>query len=199
MLLECYGLPLEKVRARLVHGCLYLRPIGVGQGDKVRPVPPVAIMKILARVHPELRRRNRAADRAWPSRLWRTEVDSWFDHEREKVIALNLGFQSVHVIGLDDRSLAVHIAELLSHFAFQARKTLEHHGGDMIPVGDYLAHSALWGIASRFGRAAAWKLARYHGNLAGSRTRCASDRALRPPSNFAAIGTRPRGRSQEQR
>lgn len=56
-----YGLPLDRVQAGLVHGCLYLRPVGVGQGDKGRPVPPVALMKILARVHPEPRRRNRAA------------------------------------------------------------------------------------------------------------------------------------------
>ena len=32
LLLQRYGLPLARVRAELVHGCLYLRPVGVGEG-----------------------------------------------------------------------------------------------------------------------------------------------------------------------
>lgn len=148
-----YGLPLERVKAGLVHGCLYFRPVGVGQGNKVRPVPPVAVMKILARVHPELRRRNRAARRAFQAKAWRREVDGWFGAEREQVTAANLRFQAVDVAALDDRALAAHVAALLAHFEAQARATVANHGGDMIPMGDYLAHCARWGIA--FGEAAA--------------------------------------------
>src|SRR5688572_3772783 len=61
-LLERYGLPLERIRMELVHGCTYVRPVGVGEGDKPpKAAPPVPVMKVLARLHPGLRRRNRTA------------------------------------------------------------------------------------------------------------------------------------------
>ena len=60
---ERYGLPLAEVRAALVNGCLYVRVIGVGEGDKPSKMPPAWVMKVMTRVHPELRRRNRTATR----------------------------------------------------------------------------------------------------------------------------------------
>src|SRR5262245_13579761 len=97
VLLERYGLPLARIRAEFVHGCEYIRPVGVGEGDRPSRTPPVFVMKLLARLHPELRRRNRAAARAWESKRWRDDVDRWFDVEREQVVTANLGFQAVVV------------------------------------------------------------------------------------------------------
>ena len=57
VLVERYGLPLEGIRGELVHGCLYLRPTGLGEGAKPKPMPPVLVMKVLARLHPEARKR----------------------------------------------------------------------------------------------------------------------------------------------
>jgi pyruvate,water dikinase len=146
-LLARYGLPLQRIRAELVHGCGYIRPVGVGEGDKPpsRP-PPVFVMKLLARIHPELRRRNRTAAQAWASKRWRDDVDRWFGVERERVVAANLGFQAVVVGAIDDASLVAHVAELLVHFEQQAAANIANHGGDLIPAGDYLAHCAEWGI-----------------------------------------------------
>jgi pyruvate,water dikinase len=145
-LLARYGLPLARIRAELVHGCEYLRPIGVGEGDTPGRTPPVFVLKLLARLHPELRRRNRTAAEAWASKRWREDVDRWFGVEREQVVAANLGFQGVVVGALDDASLTAHVAELLVHFEQQVAANIANHGGDLIPVGDYLAHCAQWGI-----------------------------------------------------
>jgi len=73
VLVEQYGLPLEGIAGRLVHGCLYLRPIGLGEREdaKPKPLPPAFVMKIVARLHPGMRRRNRAAAAAWRDRIWR--------------------------------------------------------------------------------------------------------------------------------
>jgi pyruvate,water dikinase len=152
-LLARFGLPLAMIRAELVEGCFYVRPVGVGEGDKPSPALPVLVTKVLARLHPELRRRNRTAARAWRERRWRDDVDRWFDVEREQVVGTNLGFQKVVVAALDDESLAAHVAALVAHFEEQARANIANHGGDLIPVGDYLAHCAAWGIG--FGEAAA--------------------------------------------
>jgi pyruvate,water dikinase len=143
---EGYGLPLAQVRAELVHGCLYIRPIGIGEGDKPTSTPPAWIMKVLTRVHPELRRRNRTAARAWDDKRWRQEVDNWFDRERATVVATNLAFQRVDVDGLADPALVDQVHARLAHFGTQARRNLETHGGDLIPVGDFLAHCRRWGI-----------------------------------------------------
>lgn len=144
---EAYGLPLAEIRAELVHGCLYFRPIGIGEGDTPKPPPPAWIMKVLVRVHPELRRRNKAAARAWTERRWRHEVDHWFDRERATVVERNLEHQRVELGSLDDRSLVEHVGVLLDHFGTQARRNLETHGGDLIPAGDFLAHCRRWGIS----------------------------------------------------
>jgi pyruvate,water dikinase len=147
VLLAKYGLPLETIRAELVEGCLYLRPTGIGEGPVPKKPPPVWIMKIGARVHPELRRRNRAAARAWRERRWRIEVDRWFEHDRVEVVAKNLAFQRVDLSALDDRELVAQVTTRLQHFGTQVRETFEAHGGDLVPAGDFLAHCRRWGIA----------------------------------------------------
>lgn len=146
--LEAYGLPLSRVRAELVHGCFYVRPEGLGEGTEPKPPPPMLIMRLVARLHPDMRRRTRAAARAWADRRWRVEVDQWFGHDRAALVERNLAIQRIDPAGLDDTALAAHVAELLAHFETQARRNLETHGGDLIPVGDLLAHGEKWGIGA---------------------------------------------------
>ena len=147
-LLERYGLPLARVQSKLVHGCCYVRPLGVGEreGSPPKAPPPVFVMKVLARLHPTLRRRARVAKLAWQERRWREEVDQWFDHDRSTQVASNLALQRVELTELDDASLADHVAEALAHFEKSARRNLASHGGDLMPVGDLLAHCEEWDI-----------------------------------------------------
>ena len=51
-MLASYGLPLARLRFEFVHGCTYVRPIGVGEGDKPGPTPPTW------KLHDRLRRRR---------------------------------------------------------------------------------------------------------------------------------------------
>ncbi|MGH8977344.1 MAG: PEP-utilizing enzyme [Acidimicrobiia bacterium] len=143
---EAYGLPLAEVRPALVNGCLYFRMIGVGEGDKPSKTPPAWVMKVLTRVHPELRRRNRTAIRAWEEKRWRAEVDNWFDRERATVVATNREFHRVDLGALDDAELVDQVQGRLAHFGAQARRNLVTHGGDLVPTGDFLAHCRRWGI-----------------------------------------------------
>ncbi|MDZ4825090.1 MAG: PEP-utilizing enzyme [Actinomycetota bacterium] len=147
VLVERYGLPLDRVEAKLVQGCLYFRPIGIGEGDTPKAPPPAWIMKVATRLHPALRRRNRAAAQAWEQKRWRQEVDDWFDRDRATVVATNVEFGRVDLSALDDDALIEHVGALLAHFGTQARRNLETHGGDLIPTGDFIAHCRRWGIA----------------------------------------------------
>ena len=147
-LVETYGLPLDGIDAELVHGCFYIRPRGLGEGNKPSPVPLKVIMKLIARLHPGMRRRNRAAALAFSTKHWRAEVDRWFNQDRRPLIERNLQLQSVDLTALDDVALAAEITGLLNHFETQARRNLATHGGDLIPVGDLLAHCERWAITA---------------------------------------------------
>ena len=105
-MLARYGLPLAGIQAELVEGCMYVRPRGVGEGKTPSAPPPALVLKVLMRLHPKLRRRNRAASRAWAERRWRLEVDRWFGHERPAMLARNLELQRVDPASLDDHALA---------------------------------------------------------------------------------------------
>jgi rifampicin phosphotransferase len=148
--LQRYGLPLAAVEARFVHGCLYMRPLAVGEksGSIPKAPPPAFVLKLLARVHPELRRRSRTAEQAFARRRWRDEVDQWFDHDRSAQLDRNLALQAIDPGALDDVGLADHVAAALSHFEDSARRNLATHGGDLVPTGDLLAHCDTWGIGT---------------------------------------------------
>jgi pyruvate,water dikinase len=148
--LQRYGLPLATVEAKFVNGCLYMRPLAVGEkpGSTPKSPPPAFVMKVLVRVHPELRRRARTAEEAITQRRWRDEVDQWFDHDRPAQLAENRALQAVDPSTLDNPGLAAHTADALSHFERSARRNLATHGGDLIPTGDLLAHCEQWGISA---------------------------------------------------
>lgn len=142
-----YGLPLETMRFELVNGYTYARPKAVGEPDRPSAPPPRPVLWLLSRLHPELRRRNRAARRVWEGRIWRDDVDDWFERgERDRVVAENLRLQGVDPAACDDRELAAHLGELVDHLAEQFARGFETHGGDIVPCGDFLAHAERWGI-----------------------------------------------------
>lgn len=143
---ERYGMPLQEMKVAFVHGRNYARPVPVGGGDRPRAAPPKPVMWVLARAHPELRRRTRTAAAAWAERRWRHDVDNWFEKEREEVIHANLAHQRADVSQLDDDELVTHLRELLDHLEYQFTRSFTTHGGDIVPVGDLLAHTEQWGI-----------------------------------------------------
>ena len=148
--MQRYGLPLVTVQAKFVNGCLYMRPLAVGEkaGSTPKAPPPAWLMKLVARLHPELRRRAKTAQQAFAERRWRDEVDQWFDRDRSMQLAENLALQAVEPGALDDDDLAAHLASALSHFERSARRNLATHGGDLVPTGDLLAHCEGWGIGA---------------------------------------------------
>ncbi len=143
---ERYGLPLEAMSTAEVNDCTYIRPRAIGEGDTPKPAPPTIVMKLISRLHPELRRRNRTATTAWAEKRWRDDVDTWFERDRAIVLAANRRLTRIDVAALDDGGLIEHLVELNQHCRTQAVAGFEAHGGDIVPVGDYLAHCETWGI-----------------------------------------------------
>ena len=144
-----FGLPLETMEFANVHGYAYTRPKAIGDNGKGGTPPPRPAMWLIARLHPELRRRNRTANQAWAERRWREDVDAWFDRGgRDGVRTENLRFQAFDPADATDDALATHIEKLAVYLAEQFVLGFETHGGDIVPCGDYLAHCAQWGITA---------------------------------------------------
>ncbi|MCB9371769.1 MAG: hypothetical protein H6518_03200 [Microthrixaceae bacterium] len=145
-LFEAYGLPLAEARAAFVEGCLYVRMLGVGEPEGGGSPPPTPVLWALSRLHPVLRRRKRAAAAALAGRRWRQEVDEWFDVDRADVVSANVALQRVDLGALDDAALIAHLEACTAHFGQTSVDGFVHHGGDLVPIGLYLAACSDWGI-----------------------------------------------------
>ncbi|MCC5950804.1 MAG: hypothetical protein JJU45_01795 [Acidimicrobiia bacterium] len=138
---ERYGLPVAGMKVARVHGCHYARIVGVGEPENPKGgAPPRPLLWLLARLHPELRRRRRTAAIAWAEKRWRHDVDTWFDGGgRDAAVAANRTLQDVDPTTLDDDALLAHLDDTLANFRHAGTQSFATHGGDVIPTGDYFA------------------------------------------------------------
>ena len=146
LLFERMGLPLAAPDTACVEGCSYLRIRGIGEPDDPSGrQPPAFVLKILSRVHPELRKRNRTAAATFSERRWRTDVTAWFEQDRPALTARLADLQAIDLRLLDDAALVDHLDALGRLFHAEAVNGFAFHS-DIIVVGDYLAHLEGWGI-----------------------------------------------------
>lgn len=114
-----YGLPIACIELRFVNDHCYarVRPVGAPEPKPGKPskAPPAFVLWALARVHPELRRRAKAARRALDERLWRDDLHEWEQVGRPAMIAAARTLQNEPVEQLDDAALVDHLARALDH------------------------------------------------------------------------------------
>lgn len=143
-----FGAPLRTMRIRAVNGRVYSRLEPLVGGSRDMPPPPKPILWLASRLHPEFRRRDKAARRSIDTRAWRSEVRRWREELRPALIAKNLEFQAVDLAALDDEALGDHIARLLEHTRAGHHLHFRLHASDLGPLGMLLAAADEWGISS---------------------------------------------------
>jgi pyruvate,water dikinase len=142
------GTPADTVQPAFVNGFCYtrLRPL-ISPDRTSTKLAPLPLLKLATRLHPEMRRRSRAADRALTDRPWREVIRHWETEGRRAIEAENLALQDVRLADLTDDSLIGHAEDVLAH----CRKNIEHHfwlhGYDLGPIGLLLTTCVEWGIA----------------------------------------------------
>lgn len=144
------GAPVRRVEARFVNGFMYTRVWPLIGGDKpAKRLPPTPLLKLVAHVHPEFRRRAKQATitiRDRPSldvaRRWETEI-------RPRLHGLNLSFQNADPVELDDDALGRQIGDLLDHLHEQFELHFWLHGHDLGPIARYLYEAIEWGLEPR--------------------------------------------------
>lgn len=137
-----YGLPISHIDVRYVNGLPYgsVRIAGVPPSD--RPAPPAAVLRVLTRVHPELRRRNRQARVALERRTWHDDLRRWFDELRPARLASLRALQAVDPTVLDEQDLAGHVEDCVAELADGLREHFSLVGAAGLPVGLYVVQQA---------------------------------------------------------
>lgn len=142
------GVPADTLQVAFVNGFMYTRLRPLISADKPpKKLPPLPILKLATRLHPEFRKRNRTAARVIRERPWLAVLARWEREIRPQLHEENQSFANVAVAELDARALADHVAALLAH----CRRTFELHfwlhGYDLGPIAYYLVEASGCGIA----------------------------------------------------
>lgn len=140
------GTPADALRARFVNGFMYTRLLPlIGPEKAPRPLPPKAILKLVAHMHPAFRRRAKTATATQQGRPWLAVKQRWADELRPEIVAANSRFQAVDLRTLTDDELDRHVSDLLGHCAHNHERHFWLHGYDLGPLANYLWRVIGWG------------------------------------------------------
>jgi pyruvate,water dikinase len=133
-----YGLPISHIEVAYVNGYAFsaVRVAGVPVSD--RPPPPAPVLRVISRLVPELRRRNRAALEALRTRPWRADLDRWFTELRPARLRALRSMQTVDPARLTDDELADHVTACVDGLRSGLREHFGLVGAAGLPVGVYL-------------------------------------------------------------
>ena len=104
------GAPLDTLDVRFINGWMYtrLRPL-ISPDKPAKRLPPLPLVKLVSRLHPEFRRRARTAAIVLDQRPWRTVIHEWEHGGRAVVEQANLELQDVNLSALTDIAVANHV------------------------------------------------------------------------------------------
>lgn len=140
------GAPLDTLQPAFVNGQMYsrLRPL-ISPDKPATKLPPDFVLKIVTRLHPEMRRRNKRAGITVASEPWVEVIARWHRSDKQRIVDLNLALQHVDRADLDDAALVAHVRACIEHLAVQMEHHFWLHGFDLGPLGLYLYEVTQWG------------------------------------------------------
>jgi pyruvate,water dikinase len=145
-----YGLPISHIDVRFVNDHCYarVRPVGAPEPKpgKATKAPPGFVLWTLARLHPELRRRAKAARRALDERLWREDLRQWDQVGRSTMVAAARALQGEPIEQLDDHALVDHLARALDHLELGMGLHFQLTPIHDVALGRLLLACRAWGI-----------------------------------------------------
>lgn len=145
-LCERYGLPLETMAVGVVHGYAFVRPKPLGEpaSGPRRKEPPPAVLKVVFRTVPAMRRRERVARQAVEERRWLDDAATWAD-ERDTWATRIRERQAVDLAALSDEDLADEVAASADLFSACLRRHFAL-GNVGLGIGELLLACQGWGL-----------------------------------------------------
>tara|TARA_B100000686_G_scaffold354450_1_gene464790 strand:- start:295 stop:1959 length:1665 start_codon:yes stop_codon:yes gene_type:complete len=144
-----FGIPLETMSVEFVNGFFYsrMRPLISPDRPASKP-PPFIALWLVSRLHPEFRRREKAAKNSLEDQKSYEVIRAWNEEGKPSLIQKNLNFQDIDLVNLDDSSLGVHLSNLIKHLRDTFDEHFRLHCYDLPPIGHLLAEGPYWGIPS---------------------------------------------------
>ena len=141
------GIPAETMSVAFVNGFMYsrLRPLVLADRPSSK-TPPTFLLKILTRIHPEFRKRTKAAEKTLTTSPARAVIQEWHKEIKPRLTSVNLNFQGVDLPLLDNEGLANHFSSVLTHLRFSIQEHFRLHNFDLGPLGILLLESKKWGL-----------------------------------------------------
>lgn len=107
---DTFGLMIDGIEQVSIGGEIYIRPIPpFGSPEPQGPTPPAALVGLVARVHPKLRRRMKAAKQALQSGLAERTLDMWEQSWRGEFERRTTALLGEDLTSLDDAALVEHL------------------------------------------------------------------------------------------
>jgi pyruvate,water dikinase len=143
-----YGVLLSHLEPGFSQGFFYNQPAPVGAPKGAMGPPPKPVLQLLSRIHPEMRRRHKAAERAIRDKLWREDLATWDEIDKPAAIKAHQAIQAVDVAALSDAELADHVDRCAQHAIDCAYLHHKYTIPACLTVGDFLAGAMAWTGAS---------------------------------------------------
>jgi pyruvate,water dikinase len=139
-----YGVLLDHLEPAFVQSFFYHQPVVVGAPRGATAPPPKPVLQLVSRIHPEMRRRHRAAAAAMAGKLWRKDLETWDEIDRPAAVEAHRAIQAVDVGVLSDAELSDHVDRCAEHLADSAYLHHKYTITACLPVGDFLAGAVAW-------------------------------------------------------
>ena len=144
--MDMFGSPLRTMSMAWVNGRFYRRMVPLVGGGIDLPAPPAPVLKLVTRLHPVFRRRERKAKQTFESKAWMSELALWESEWKPALITRNQQLTDVDVAALDDAALAEHLDAAHDHVRDGMTLHFRLHGSDMGPLGHLMVHLEDWGL-----------------------------------------------------
>jgi len=139
-----YGLFLSHLQPEQVHGFIYMKDVVIGAPESATAPPPKLVLQILSRLHPEMRRRTRACEKAWAEKLWLQDLKLWNDEIKPDSIRRNQEIQAIDPADLDADGLVRHLELCWQNLREMFYRHHKFTIASIIPMGNYLAKVVPW-------------------------------------------------------
>lgn len=143
-----YGLLLDHLKPGFVNGFAYMQPVPFGAPEGAMKPPPAAVLKLLTRLVPKMRKRIAHSAEAFAGKQWRTDLKTWDEVDKPAAIARHREIQAIDVPDLSDHELAAHIADLPAYGESMVYLHHKYTATAIVVAGDFMAGVLEWTDAS---------------------------------------------------
>ncbi|MCE9622097.1 MAG: hypothetical protein K8R99_07125 [Actinomycetia bacterium] len=141
------GAPVETMSVAFVNGYAYTRMRPLIAPDKpAKKLPPLWVLRVASRLHPEMRRRAKTAAITLSTAPWVGVIHDWHNGGKASIEQANLELQSVPLAELDGAALMQHVRECWANCLRNWEHHFWLHGYDLGPIGRFLHECTRWNL-----------------------------------------------------